>query len=94
MMMKWSVISHFCSPALTCVLPQVHDQPCLLGEGLLAHRAFEGFLARVEPLVGLQVRGAAEALSTVRTFEGLLSCVDGLEVQGGNTRIAFYFCDS
>lgn len=53
-------------------------QPSLLSEGLIAVGAYVWFLAGVESLVGLEVRGTAEALPTYWAFKGPLPTVSHL----------------
>lgn len=54
------------------------QEPCLLGERLVAVGALEGLLAGVKPTVSLQMRCPAEGLTTVWTFKRPVPAVDCL----------------
>lgn len=56
----------------------VCHQPGLLGEAPAAVGTRVGFLAGVEPLVGLEVRGATKSLPTDGAFKGSVPAVDHL----------------
>lgn len=58
--------------------PDVRQEPGLLRERLVAEGALEGLFARVEALVGLQMRGAAERLAALGAFKRPVPAVDYL----------------